>query len=262
MANRDMVNQSFSFEKHRKVVSARISFAGTGAPTLDGPNSKGVLGVTRNSVGNYTVQFGVSNNGINYLDYYIKLLAIEWVPDISYIVGAAPSATGQMAVYRNDILSGSSLLAPVQSALATSTTGGTGLAAATPYFYVVTGVDVNGNESLASNEQTVTTGAGATNSNTVTWAAVSGAVAYRVYRGTAAGAENVVYAVAGGNVLTFLDTGAATQASAVQPTIQARPPVKGSSCTIQLLNGSGTAVDPGVNEAAFIQFDFGDSGAP
>jgi hypothetical protein len=262
MANRDMVNQSFSFEKMRKVVTGRISFGATGAPTLDGPSSKGVLGVTRNSAGNYTVQFGVSVNAINYVDYYIRMLAIEWVPDVSYIAGAAPAAVGQVALVRSDLLSGASLTPPVQAALGTSTSGGTGLIAATLYYYVVTGVDVNGNESLASNEQSVTTGAGGNNSNTVTWAVVPGAVGYRVYRGVAAAGETVVYTVAGGATVTYLDTGAASMASAVSPVIPARPPMKAGAVTIQTLNGSGVATDPANGEAAFIQFDLCDSGAP
>ena len=262
MANRDMTHQSFSFEKMRKVVNARVSFGATGAPTLDGPNSKGVLSVVRNSVGNYTIQFGLSVNGINYLDNYIKLLAIEWQPDVSGIAGAAPAAVGQPAIFRNDLLTGASLRAPVQAALGTSTSGGTGLIAATNYFYEVTAVDVNGNESLASNEQTVLTGAGGTNSNTVTWAVVPGAVSYRVYRGTVATLENIVYVVPGGGAATtFLDTGAASQASMVSPAIQARSPVAAASITIQTLNGTGTVTDPATGEAVFIQFDLGDSGA-
>ncbi|GAC1522465.1 MAG: hypothetical protein NVS3B1_07870 [Marmoricola sp.] len=98
------------------------------------------------------------------------------------------------------------LTTPVQSAPATATTGGTGLAAATAYYYKVSALGAGG-ETLPSNEQTVTTGAGGTNSNTVNWAAVPGATGYRVYRGTVAGAENVYYAV--GAVTTFTDTGAA-----------------------------------------------------
>jgi hypothetical protein len=261
MANRDMTHQSFSFEKLRKVVNARVSFGAAGAPTLDGPNSKGVLGVTRNSAGNFTFQFGVSVNGINYSDSYAKLLALEWQPDVSYIGTSAPAAVGQAAIFRNDLNTGFNLTAPVQAALATSTSGGTGLAATTQYFYKVTAVDSNGNESLASNEQNVTTGAGGTNSNTVNWAAVPGASGYRVYRGTAAGAENVVYVVATGTAVSFVDTGAATQASAANQ-IQARPPVSQGSITIQTLNGSGTATDPATGEAVYAQFDFGDSGAP
>lgn len=96
--------------------------------------------------------------------------------------------------------------APVQTAPSTSTSGGTGLAATTQYFYVVTAIGPLG-ESLKSNEQNVTTGAGGTNSNTINWNAATNATGYRIYRGTATGAENVYYTV--GNVVTFLDTGAA-----------------------------------------------------
>lgn len=260
MSNRDMTHQSFSFEKLRKVVSARVSFGASGAPTLDGPNSKGVLGVTRNSAGNFTFQFGVSTNGINYPDSYVKLSALEWQPDVSSIGTAAPAAVGQAAIYRNDLNTGFNLLAPVQAAASTSTSGGTGLAATTQYFYKVTAVDANGNESLASNEVNVTTGAGGTNSNTVNWGAVAGAASYRVYRGTATGAENVVY-VAAGSATSFLDTGAATQASAANQ-IQARPPIAQGSLTVQTLNGSGTATDPASGESVYAQFDFCDSSAP
>ena len=102
----------------------------------------------------------------------------------------------------------SGLAAPVQSALSTLTTGGT-LPATTAYFYVVTALN-NAGETIKSNEQTVTTGATATNSITVSWAAITGATGYKVYRGTATGVETVFYAV--GAVTTFVDTGAASTA--------------------------------------------------
>lgn len=100
----------------------------------------------------------------------------------------------------------SKVIPPVQAAATTSTTGGT-LAAAT-YYYVITTVSVTG-ESFRSNEMSVTT-TGTTSSNTVNWAAVTGATGYKIYRGTAAGVENVFYSV--GAVTTFLDTGAANTA--------------------------------------------------
>ena len=106
-------------------------------------------------------------------------------------------------------LTNTNLPAPVQTAPSTSTSGGTGLAATTQYFYVVTALSALG-ESIKSNEQNVTTGAGATNSNTVNWNAVTGATGYRIYRGTATNTENVFYTV--GVVTTFLDTGAASTA--------------------------------------------------
>ena len=108
---------------------------------------------------------------------------------------------------RNYLTTDAPLVAPVQAAASTSTTGGTGLVAATAYYYKVTAINALG-ETIASNEQTVTTGAGGTNSNTVNWGAVTGATGYRVYRGTAAGAENTYFQV--GAVTTLVDTGALT----------------------------------------------------
>lgn len=101
-----------------------------------------------------------------------------------------------------------SLTPPVQSAPSTSTLGGTGLAATTQYFYVITGISPTLGESVRSNEVNVTTGAGGTNSNTVNWASNPNFTSYRIYRGTAAGVETVFYAA--GNVVTFIDTGAAS----------------------------------------------------
>lgn len=106
---------------------------------------------------------------------------------------------------------------PQTPGISTSTSGGTGLAAATQYFYKVTAT-LPGGETGPSAEVNVTTGAGGTNSNTVTWASVANATGYTVYRGTATNAENVGYVVAGGGTVTFLDTGAA--GSAISPPAQ------------------------------------------
>ena len=64
-------------------------------------------------------------------------------------------------------------------------------------------------ETTPSNEQSIAT-TGATSSNTINWGAVTGAVGYRIYRGTVSNTENVFYTV--GAVATFLDTGAANTA--------------------------------------------------
>ena len=101
------------------------------------------------------------------------------------------------------------LAAPVANAPTTSTTGGT-LAAAT-YYYKLTALGASG-ETIGSNEVSITT-AGATSSNTLTWAAIAGATGYKIYRGTAAGAESVYFAV--GNVTTFTDVGAAGTAGTI-----------------------------------------------
>jgi hypothetical protein len=76
------------------------------------------------------------------------------------------------------------LPAPVQSALATATTGGT-ITAGT-YKYVVTAINAAG-ETVASNEQTIVT-TGSTSTVTVTWGAVAGATGYKLYKTAAGGA--------------------------------------------------------------------------
>jgi len=76
------------------------------------------------------------------------------------------------------------LAAPVQSAPATATTGGT--IAAGVYRIVVTALNANG-ETLPSNEQSITT-TGSTSTITVNWATVAGATGYKVYVTTAGGA--------------------------------------------------------------------------
>ncbi len=85
--------------------------------------------------------------------------------------------------------------------LVASATGGT-LASAT-YFYVITPISQSGSEGGKSAEASVVV-TGPTGSVAVSWPASTGAVAYRIYRGTAAGAENVFYVV-GTNA--FTDTG-------------------------------------------------------
>src|SRR6185437_10739140 len=48
-----------------------------------------------------------------------------------------------------------------------------------------------------------------TNSNTISWTAVTYATSYNVWRGTATGAESTYYAVSGGSTTTFTDIGSA-----------------------------------------------------
>lgn len=108
---------------------------------------------------------------------------------------------------------GSILAAPVANAPTTATTGGT-LGAGT-YYYKVTALGVQG-ETNGSNEVSITT-TGSTSSNTITWAAVTGATGYKVYRGTQAGQESAYYTV--GAVTTYTDTNAAVTGNGVPPTV-------------------------------------------
>lgn len=136
--------------------------------------------------------------------------------------------------------------APVQSATATATTGGT-LAAGT-YRYVVTAVNGVG-ETVASNEQSQVT-TGSTSTVTVTWSApaqLNGVTGYRVYRtavGGGSGSELFLAAVSSPTV-SYIDTGAvALTAGSVPPasnTTMLAPGTRGlSSTTISaLVAGNG-----------------------
>jgi len=97
------------------------------------------------------------------------------------------------------------LSTPIGVRASTATTGGTGLAASTEYFYKVVAIDTYGGETLPSAEVNVTTGTGATNSNTLSWLPVANASGYNVYRSTTTGTETLVAS----GVLTayFVDTG-------------------------------------------------------
>lgn len=112
---------------------------------------------------------------------------------------------------------------PVQAAATTSTSGGT-LPTASTYKYYITAINANG-ETTISNEQTVTTGAGSTNKNTVSWGSVTGATGYKVYRtaaGGATGTELLLNTL--GVVLTYDDTGSLVPSGALPTTNTAVTP--------------------------------------
>jgi predicted secreted protein len=99
-----------------------------------------------------------------------------------------------------------------------SASGGT-LAAAT-YFYKVTATNGAG-ETIGSPEATATT-TGSTGSVALAWVAVSGATGYKIYRGTAAGAESVSFTSV---TNSFTDVGAAGTAGTVPTTNTSSAPL-------------------------------------
>lgn len=103
--------------------------------------------------------------------------------------------------------------------LGTAAAGGTFAAGA--YFWKVTTLIAGGIESVGSNEVTATLSLN--QQQPINWSAVTGATGYRVYRGVAAGAENVLVATLG-TVVTYTDTGIAGTAATTPP---ATAPVAG-----------------------------------
>lgn len=96
------------------------------------------------------------------------------------------------------------LLAPVQSNTTPSASGGS--LATNTYYYEITALNSMG-ETTASNEKTAAV-TGPTGSVALSWAAVTGATGYKIYRGTSAGAENVLAEIiTSGATTTFTDLG-------------------------------------------------------
>lgn len=121
---------------------------------------------------------------------------------ILIFAGAQP-ASADDAPTTSALLTMGNMAAPVQAAPAAS---GSGSALTnTAYYYVVTALNAMG-ETVASNEQTITPTAG--QNVTVSWAAVTGATSYRIYRGTGAGAEDHYFSSAAGTT-SYVDTGTA-----------------------------------------------------
>lgn len=97
-------------------------------------------------------------------------------------------------------LGGSAGVGPVQTAPATAATGGT--FADGVYFIKVTGL-INGVETAASNEQTITTAGGGLSTVTANWNALAGATGYKVYfTAVNGGAGNERFVQTFGNVVT------------------------------------------------------------
>jgi hypothetical protein len=145
-----------------------------------------------------------------------KLLGMGNAGNTSFFFGQSDSTNVPTAPGNILTPPQATLTPPVQAALATSTTGGT-LPATSSYKYYVTAITSAG-ETTVSNEQSVTTGAGATNSNTVSWAAVPNASGYNIYRTAAAGGtgtELKLDSVVGGSTVSYVDTGAKTPAGAL-----------------------------------------------
>jgi hypothetical protein len=101
MADRDMSNKIFSFDKMRKFLSMKVAVGATGALTLDAAKSKGIASVTRNSAGNWTVQFGYIANGNTFQDRYNRLVGVRAIYDTSGVGANTP----RVALYGCDVVS-------------------------------------------------------------------------------------------------------------------------------------------------------------
>jgi hypothetical protein len=93
MSSKWMANRVYSAEKDRKIITMRLTGTGASTATLDTANSKGVAAITRNSVGNYDIQFGNSINGVIVPDPFVKVLDVNVTLFLVATYGPATSVT-------------------------------------------------------------------------------------------------------------------------------------------------------------------------
>ncbi len=139
------------------------------------------------------------------------------------------------------------MTSPTISANTTATTGGT--LAATTYYYEVTALDGTGGQTAPSAQVSQTT-TGAASTVTLTWAPITGAEGYNVYRSTTTGVYTTdsVYSTLGtvsGANLTFTDTGTTAAVTNTVPpaTTTAYTVTNNSNSALQVsIGGNGTPI--------------------
>jgi hypothetical protein len=121
-----------------------------------------------------------------------------------------PGSTGRAAWF----LVNSTLVIP--TAGAATFAGGGGTLTPGTYYYKVSALNSIGETVGAVEVSAIVTTLG--DRPVITWSAIAGATSYRVYRGTAPGAENVFYTVAAATNPSFTDTGAANTSGSPRTT--------------------------------------------
>jgi hypothetical protein len=124
------------------------------------------------------------------------------------------ATSSQAAPVLSTTLTYTQIIAPTVTLGTTATSGGT--FASGTYYWKITSTTAVG-ETTGSNEVTATL---ATNGTQIlNWAVIGTASGYKIYRGTAAGSENVlVTTITSGATTTYLDTGVAGTAATVPST--------------------------------------------
>lgn len=188
--------------------------------------------------------FRPSSNGISGINSLLYIKAATTIPgsfDVDFIKGNITGLTNEEGPIVNGTLSAktydiTTISVPASITITPSTSGGTLPAGA--HFYVVTAVNANG-ETIASSEVT-TVNTGSTSSNAIGWAAVTGATGYRIYRGTASGAESVYYT---GSGTSFTDTNGSPTGTATPPTVNSA--ILGTVLSNDLFSGYGFRLERG-----------------
>jgi hypothetical protein len=181
--------------------------------------------------------FKVTINGktVSYTDVSTSLTVALMVSDVCTGLAAALSASqfGEFAELSYDGSSGTTVKGVAQTAgipfvtsvsltkanlavpvlnAPTLAAGGT-LVSGTPYYYVLTATNSNGETTISA--QVTATPSGGNLSVVNTWTQVPGATGYKLYRSTTSGvygASSLLTTIGAGTTLTYTDTGSATGA--------------------------------------------------
>ena len=130
-----------------------------------------------------------------------------------YLAYLADGAVIRRCVFQNikssgmGVYGGQHIETPRVSALTTSTSGGS-LATGVQHWYRVTATTASG-ETQPSQELSVTTGAGSTNSNTLRWRRIDSATGYKVYHATTAAGqwnELLLTTIGSGSTVSYVHT--------------------------------------------------------
>lgn len=109
MANRYFNQFQQTLVKKVCTIYARVAIGASGAATLNAVQSKGVVSITRNSTGDYTIQLGTNGTPVQN-DVYYRLLEANvtianstGIPDVVMGVKTTASTLGSTAVAASTI---------------------------------------------------------------------------------------------------------------------------------------------------------------
>ncbi|HET9174671.1 MAG TPA: hypothetical protein VFN56_05355 [Candidatus Saccharimonadales bacterium] len=111
--------------------------------------------------------------------------------------GTSPTSTGFIGSTTSNSFNDTGLAASI------ATPNNASLSNSTTYYYKVTAIDSTGGETTASGEISQSSGSISNQAIALTWNKVSGARAYRIYRGTSPGAENVFFVSSSNNFIDY-----------------------------------------------------------
>lgn len=232
----------------------------TGAENLSagyGSWNTSTTGNQNTAIGNRAGQFSASSNNNTLLGYSANINGGSGSGKviIGSNAGINETASNKLHIANNanntlingDFSTGALNFSPLIMSTATqvqSSTGGS-MSAGT-YYFVVVALDNTGAESSLSN-QLGFTATGSTSSDSIKWAAVPGAVSYKVYKGTVSGTYTEYFATTGLFIFYTGAAGTAGSPSTFGTAYQFRFTANGAFKAPSIITAAGTTGDQTIN---------------